>query len=123
MLIVGIAITIIAIKTLIKGNYIRKNGLSAEGIVYDLTHNSTISVNLQLPIIRFVTHDQHWVTKEAKIGLPYGMYKRGQKIKVIYDKDEPTEFVIISTSSILIPYILLVAGCVLLAFSLINIIF
>jgi hypothetical protein len=121
-LIIGFVFTIIAIKTLIKVNHIKKNGIKAEGIVYNLTNSSDVDMKFQLPTIRFLTQDQEWITEEAKVGLPYGLYKKGQKINLIYDKNEPKEFFIISTINTTIPYLFLIAGSGIFIFSLVKII-
>lgn len=111
----------VAIINLKKISTIKKKGVSADGIIFDLTSTANTSMKFQLPIIRFLTKEETWVTEEAKIGLPYGIYKKGQKVKVLYNRDQPKEFFIVSLVTLVILYGFLIVGIILLTISLINI--
>ncbi len=45
-----------------------------------------------MPVIRFVTNKQEWITKTSNMSLPSA--KKGDKVTVIYDPENPQNFVV-----------------------------
>ncbi len=70
------------------------SGVSVEGIVFDFTSDMSNDSTGKYAVIRFVTHDQEWVTQSYNISYPYFILKRGQKVDVFYNPDKPTDFLL-----------------------------
>lgn len=90
---------------------LKENGLEAEGIIFTqdreykmfrVLNSNYINNNIT---IRFVTEKKEWITGE--IDQPFQMfyiwqYKNGEKVKVYYDKDNPSLFFVDTRQSELI---------------------
>jgi len=84
-----------------------KKGKQADGIVFDFESGGQDSP--AYPIIRFVTEKQEWVTKTASMNLP--SFKQGSKVTVIYDPENPGDFVINPESAAFLQIVFIVLGC------------
>jgi hypothetical protein len=115
-LIVGAMLILVTLILSSKQNTIRKTGITTQGIVYDLLHDQNTSFNLRYPIIRFTTLSEEWITETANIGMFPGFYKKGQKVTVVYNQQNPKQFIVDSKANKLIIYALLIAGCMLVLF-------
>lgn len=108
LVVISVLLTMFALKMLNDTNKISKNGIKAEGIVFD---NEVGNQGYPTyPIIRFLTDKQEWITKASKIAVPPGIYKSGKTVGVIYDKLEPTNFVIDDKYTKVVPYVLIGVG-------------
>lgn len=74
-----------------------------EGIVFDIERtlmrgstDNNMSKSDKL-IIRFVTKDMQWITEKLEDGYIPGTFKKGEKLKIRYNKNNPTDFIIISS--------------------------
>ena len=86
------------------------NGIEVEGIIYEF---DGISINAQTsyPLIRFVTKEGLWITEQADYGGPGFFLKQGQEVTVIYNADNPKEFIYkTSTDLSKIGYLFLIIG-------------
>jgi hypothetical protein len=83
-----------------------KNGERAEGIIFDFEGGGPD--NPDMPVIRFVTAQQEWITKASNISLPH--LKKGAKVTVLYDPQNPSNFVVKSSFSYLMVSLLAIAG-------------
>ena len=126
LIILAITVIVIAIFTLNKYKKISATGVESEGIVFEI-ESSTTSINtttLTYPIVRFLTRKNEWITQKASVSIVPSTYKKGQKIKVVYLEDKPTEFFIKSPLTNTIFALMIFIGLLLLTFatySLINI--
>ncbi len=74
-----------------------------EGIVFDIEKSasrgsiSNYNSRTDKLIIRFVTKDKRWVTKKLEDGYIPGTFKKSEKLKIRYNKNNPTDFIIISS--------------------------
>ena len=99
-LVVGLILLFIVIYFVSKMKNINKNAETVEGIIYEnKTENNTGPDNTNssshYPVVRFVTkQDQLWITKQADISFPFGVYKTGDKVEIVYNINKPTEFYI-----------------------------
>jgi len=97
---VGLIILFIVIYFFNKIKSINKNAETVEGIVYEnTTENNPNPDNTNsssyYSVVLFVTkQDQTWITKQADIGFPFGVYKTGNKVEIVYNVNKPTEFYI-----------------------------
>jgi hypothetical protein len=99
-----------------KKKRIVENGVEVKGVVYEYDN---ISFNDEpiFPKIRFVTKEGLWVTEYAEYSLSRDLIKEGQEVIVIYNEENPKEF-IYKTSSIdlsKLVYLLIIIGVGLLA--------
>lgn len=87
-----------------KTRKLKETGLTAEGIVFQLENNGdrdTVTEgdyhgsfsHTKYPVIRFLTADQVWITGKP-VSIVHSLYKAGQEVKVIYNKENPSEFII-----------------------------
>jgi hypothetical protein len=116
ILIVGIMMVVVALSLSHTKKGIKRNGLNCEGMVFDFSYDPNSSFKIRYPIIRFVTHKQEWITELANIGFSFGLYKKGQKVSVTYNPENPKEFIINSKINTLIVYTILIAGVLLISF-------
>jgi hypothetical protein len=118
-LVFGVISILVSSKLVDKRKKIIQNGIEVEGIIFDYeTSYSTLnSVNnslIQCPIIRFVTKEGLWITKQSDIGFAF-RFKKNKKVTVVYDQNNPEDF-IWKTSFDLnkLVYLFLYAGIILL---------
>jgi hypothetical protein len=113
-LFLGIAFIIVAMTLLTKRNRIIQNGIEVEGVIFDFEiSNFSNTNNMKYPIIRFVTKENSWITKTANYSQPF--LKRGQKITVVYIKDNPEEFIFKTSFDVSkLAYLFLVLGIIIL---------
>lgn len=72
-----------------KGNHLLKNGKKANAIIFKNNFESSESGGTYIPVARFLTDKNEWITQELSIG--YSREKpEGTKLQVIYDPDDPT---------------------------------
>lgn len=109
-IILGLALIIGGYTLLRKLDKMKQNGVLVEGIIFSFDGSSSYSGNDSGPVIRFVTKEGVWVTKEYSEGISHSFMKSGQKVRVIYDPDNPENFVVSSTTPKWLPYLLLVIG-------------
>jgi hypothetical protein len=110
-LLVGVIMIIVFLVHLKRMRKTVKNGIEVEGIVFDLQSGDNITIRSKYPIIRFLTKNDMWVTKSYDIGMLPTVYKKGQKVTVIYSPDNPKEFILKSDDKIaLIPFFVLIVG-------------
>jgi hypothetical protein len=93
-----------------------KTGKPSEGIVFDFVYSDNSDSNVRYPIIRFVTSDQQWITEKYNFsGLP-GSFKKGQKVNVLYNPDDPKEFIIKSNATTAAPVFIFMLAVLIIAF-------
>jgi hypothetical protein len=107
MIIIGLIILYISLKSRLNSKKIIKTGIQTEGIVFDLVQSSNSESMAKYPVIRFVTEQQQWITKEYNISTIPGLLKKGQKVIIIYDPNSPEDFVIKSSITSVVPLIMI----------------
>jgi hypothetical protein len=118
LIVVSLVVVLIAITSIGKYKKIATSGTEAEGIVFDKelslsANNNSASI---FPVVRFLTHNNEWVTRKASVSVIPGSHKIGQKVTVIYLKDKPTEFFIKSSSTTTVLMIMIAGGLALFAY-------
>lgn len=99
---------------------ISKNGIVTDGVIFD-TESSTINnVRISYPTVRFLTVNNEWITETSKTGLFPSYYKNGEKVIVIYNPDNPKQFLIKSNYNKVVPFVIIIAGLALLGVGIIN---
>jgi hypothetical protein len=112
LIFVGLVFIIAALVTYIRIKKIKKYGVEADGIVFSADRSSA-NYNFGNPVIRFVAQDEEWITASSKVGVPWP-YRNGEKVKVFYLPDEPTEFIIYSKKNGKILLVMLIVGFIFL---------
>jgi len=105
----GVALIIISIFTSSANKKFKESGITVDGIIFSLGENSNrmssdnYSTNVKDKItVRFLTVDNVWVTEQFKTNflIAYtGQYKEGESVKVTYDPQNPSNFMIASKQS------------------------
>lgn len=80
---------------------LQSEGTQAEGVVFEVNYVSDIAVDtstgsmgMYYPVIRFLTKENEWITRQYNIGRYPSAYREGDKVVVFYDPDDPTSFII-----------------------------
>ncbi len=99
-LVIGLGLIIVYYFQSTRIKKIVENGVQAEGIIFDFKqdqfNNSDIDFrdNSKYPTIRFVTNEKKWVTGQPLFNISSIFSKEGQKLTVVYNSENPTEFII-----------------------------
>lgn len=84
---------------LMKANHLLRYGKKAKGFVFANNFKrvyTSKNAGLYFPVIRFKTESEEWITQELEIG--YNPPKEeGEKVKVLYDPDDPQHIQLDST--------------------------
>ena len=67
LLAIGIGLIAIPLRLFSKHERIKKTGLPAEGIVFNLIERASSSNRHQYPVIRFVTAKNEWITPKYEL--------------------------------------------------------
>jgi hypothetical protein len=88
----GLALLYVAFNLRKNTKKIAINGIETEGVVFDLIQSDTSESNARYPLIRFVTAEKVWITERYNISTVAGIFKKGQKVTVVYNSDDPSKF-------------------------------
>jgi len=103
---------------------LKATGVKTEGIIFELD-SSRLTYNengvKDKITVRFTTTDKQWITEtlKADFSIAYtGQYKVGEKVTVIYEEDNPSNFILETKQSFFIARLLsFFVGLVLLMIS------
>jgi hypothetical protein len=116
-LILGVTAIFAFFKFQEKRKKVIENGIEVTGIVFEYSENAPVdytnSTNSRssCPTIRFVTKEGLWITEQADYGGSGFFLKQGQEVTVIYNADNPKEFIYkTSTDLSQIGYLVLIIG-------------
>lgn len=118
-LIIGVVLVLYSVHSKRKISKLKRSGLEAEGIIFDLSSGGRESNDTV--VVRFVTKDNVWITKEpstyfSQSGL--NLIRKGDKVKVFYNPDNPDDFVIIHSSSKYFFIAIILGGLIFAAYGL-----
>jgi hypothetical protein len=105
-----------------KGISLIRNGIKTEGIVFKNNFKGSINnkSGMYLPVVRFLTEKQEWITKELDIG-QYPALEEGKKIRLIYNQENPEEVEIDSVFRLeILPRIFVAIGVIMLILGLLG---
>ncbi len=105
----------LVISTLIRNNLRKmiKTGVEAEGVIFDFAENNNPNDPQRFPIIRFLTTDKTWITEQTNTY--YTGMQKDQRVSVIYNPENPKQFILKTRLTTIIPLIFAAAGAILLA--------
>jgi hypothetical protein len=124
-LFIAFALILIAGKMILNIRKINKNGINAEGIIFDLHQSIDIENNYATsvyPIVRFLTKNKEWITKPTNIGVFPGIYKQGKAVQIVYQENNPNNFYIKDRITQIIPFLMLMVALFLIIISIIRLI-
>ncbi len=110
---IGIALFYLAFKFRSNIKNIAKNGEQVEGIVFDIVEDNNPQSQAKYPIIRFVTSNKEWITEQYNISTLPGLFKKGQKLSIVYNPDNPKEFFVKSAINSIAPILLFALALVI----------
>lgn len=116
MLIGGILLVILAFYKLfwVKRKYKMSN--IAEGVVFKVEKEINRSGNeVTYIVVRFLTLEKVWITERLEDSVLPNIFKNGERIKVIYNADEPKKFIVVSAKQRTFYYSILFLGFFLIA--------
>jgi ketosteroid isomerase-like protein len=105
LLIFGLAFLMISLIFLFKLKKISRNGIKTEGIVFDVEYRKNYRISY--PVIRFLTVQNVWITQTPGFWTTAKVPIKGDKVSVIYNPDDPTDFVVEGKSNRVTPFILI----------------
>ncbi len=122
LLVCSLAVMLFALNALFIQKKKSSTGIEAEGIIFDFQKTDSPNESMVFPTVRFLTANQVWITKASKLGVIPGIYKKGQRITVVYQKDLPEDFFIQDNSRYLVPIAMLLISFSLLIFAIYKLI-
>jgi len=119
MLCIGVAFIYAGIFQQRKRGRLLGIGIKVDGVVFELVKgSSTKNSTFYYPVIRFLTMEKEWVTQKYDIGGSSNVYHEGDKLKVIYDPENPLNFTVDDTRAKIAGPLFKVIGIVILSFEL-----
>ena len=109
-LLAGIFLIIIAIFLTFDNKKLREAGIEADGIIYSMSGDKTTvawgnadnsswrNVNDAITV-RFLTKEKVWITEQVKSDFKFsytGQFKPGEAVKVIYNPENPKDFMLVT---------------------------
>lgn len=73
---------------------LEKNGLRTEGIIVDLDFDRWSRISVYYPVVRYQTLDKENVRRKYSVGNYPASYEIGEKVIVIYNKDDTDDFIL-----------------------------
>jgi len=112
--VIAVALLHLGINLRKKVSDIAKNGVQTEGVVFDTVQNNSVQSSANYPIIRFVTLEKVRITEKYNISAVPGYLKKGQKVTVIYNADNPREFFVKSKIIGVVPGLVIALAIIIL---------
>jgi hypothetical protein len=95
-----------------------KTGIRVEGVVFKLEErfsNNKDRMPIYYPVIRYLTLNKEWITKEYESGTNPSAYKEGDIVNVIYDPDDNNHFIIDGFLNRIFGFVLIIIGILTIA--------
>ena len=94
-ILISIILFIIAKKFNSTKRHLKNSGIETKGTIIQKTVDPSIgNGNLSFPEVRFLTEKNEWITVTSNIGVFPFSYKLGQEVSIIYEKENPNNFII-----------------------------
>ena len=102
ILVLGIILIVVALFYQSKTKLLETTGERCEGIIFQLDYGNSLSSDGTSSLkdkitVRFVTKNKEWITQNlhSDFMISYtGQYKEGNKVVVIYNPENPSEFMV-----------------------------
>ncbi|MEN0053451.1 MAG: DUF3592 domain-containing protein [Mucilaginibacter sp.] len=115
---IGLFIIVWGIGKINERRKLLRTGIRVEGVVFKLEKRIGGGKNrmpIYYPVIRYVTQDKEWITKEYGSGTNPSVYKEGDMVKIIYDPADNGHFIIDGFLNRVSGFVLLAAGVLAIA--------
>ncbi len=99
-----------SVKILVNFRRLFKTGILTEGVIFDIASDGSSETRSNYPIVRFTTSTGEWITHPYRIGIFPSSFKTGSKVKIVYNPIKPSDFLIRSPYSIIVPAIIILAA-------------
>jgi hypothetical protein len=76
-----------------RASYLQENGKKADATIIDSVFERSGDGGSYYPVVRFLTDKQQWVVKQLDVGYNFPK-KKGTRVEVVYDPEEPTNVLI-----------------------------
>nr|WP_315394760.1 DUF3592 domain-containing protein [uncultured Sphingobacterium sp.] len=73
---------------------LEKSGLRTEGIIVDLDFDRLSRTSVYYPVVRYQTLDKENVRRKYSVGAYPSYFEIGEKVIVIYNKDDTDDFIL-----------------------------
>lgn len=114
--VLGIGFILAGIKNEKNIEYLLKHGIKTSGIVFELREEAGNSdhMNKGYPVIRFLDENDNWITEASRSGFQYGRYNSGDTVTVLYDRNDPKNFIIDHSLNKYLPNFFLITGVMMI---------
>jgi hypothetical protein len=123
--VVAVGLLALGLITLEKNTRMRTKGKKTKGIIFEnyRYRSAPFSVNgIKLhfggyPTVRFLTHDNRWMTEKLNVRLSWLFYPEGKEIDILYNPQNPREIVFDNIlNTILFPWFSTITGLISVVF-------
>jgi hypothetical protein len=119
LILIGALISGVGIFKYYKQKDVQKYDGEADGIIYDID-NGYPAANVDRAIIqssitvRYLTKENVWITEKVEDTTSPSLYKKGEKIGIRYNLENPKDFIIVSSKQNALYYIFISVGILLI---------
>lgn len=111
LLLFGLAFLLLSLIYFLKVKKISRNGVKTEGVVFDVEFRR--GYKTPYPVIRFTT-EKGWITQTPGFWTNARTPIKGDKVNVIYNPEDPTDFVVETKSNGSVAFIFIGLALILL---------
>ncbi|UII22297.1 DUF3592 domain-containing protein [Fulvivirga ligni] len=114
MIIISMGFIVAGAKLWEKSSHLLANGRKTNAVIFKNEYRRSSDGGMYYPVVRFLTADKEWITKELDIGyLP--AKQEGTKLDVVYDPEDPQTVEIHGSFQLhLLPKVFFLFGIILL---------
>ena len=112
LLLFGLAFLLLSLIYFFKVKKISRNGVKTEGVVFDVEFRR--GYKTPYPVIRFLTTEKVWITQTPGFWTNARTPIKGDKVNVIYNPEDPTDFVVETKSNGSVAFIFIGLALILL---------
>ncbi|WP_400190442.1 DUF3592 domain-containing protein [Hymenobacter sp. B81] len=109
-----------AILMLRKAAHIRRHGTETTGTVIRLEEQTSRRSTVYVPVVRFLTTQQEWITARYHQGTNPASHHEGETVRLRYLPADPTTFTIMAPGSDFMLYLFLLLGAGIIVYALIE---
>lgn len=118
---IGTAFIIVGIKFNSNNKYLQKHGVRTEARVRGYTESKSSSTKIFYPIISYYDREKNIYEEELRFGFSYKPWHKGDKFKVLYDPEDPSNVVQAKQSMLsMTPMLFIYIGVVILILGLLS---
>ena len=117
LFVLGLAALLIGIARSTDKRRLLNKGIRVNGTVFQIIHDGNSTSPTYYPVVRFLTEGDDQVTEKYKNGGNKYLYKEGDKVKVIYDAQNPARFLLDDVRSKALSPVFIYGGALLILLS------